>query len=218
MTEFNGEERNNRTSKTFNGPPLFENLCLFDLSPTSRSDLQLVASGGDEELFRATAKMVVELQDNGGANPFLVTEVLAENCPSLVAKYGEEAIEQMAKLIFASEIPSLSNLFQSLFDRFNQKYFSGAVDRYQVHVVFDIHTVANEPIDLDCGPVYSGLTCVEERRIYMRYEDEDQMQDMLIYMMAWAASGGHDERLRAEMVRLKMAGAPFSPRILEPRF
>ena len=93
-------------AKTFNGLPAFENLCLDDLLPTSRSGLQLVASGGDEELFRATAKMVVELQDYGGANPFEVTGVLVEECPSLVAKHGKRAIEQIAKLILASEIRS----------------------------------------------------------------------------------------------------------------
>ena len=159
--------------------------------------------------------MVVELQDYGGVNPFQVTEELAGECPSLVAKYGEQAVEQMAKLILASEIPGLSNLFQSLFDSFNQKYFSGVLDRYHVHVVFDLHTVANEPI-YD-GTVSSGLIRFEERRIYIRYEDDDLMQDTLLEEMAHAAtSGEHDERWRAEMVRLKTAGAPVPDWELEP--
>jgi len=194
-------------TEVFNGLPEFENLCLNDLSPTSRSDLQLVAPGGDEELFKATAKMVVELQDYGGADPFGVTEALADESPPFVAKHGKRAIEQMAKLILASKIRSLSSSFQSLFDSFNQKYFSGALDRYQVLVVFDLHTVADEPVYR--GSVSSGLIRFEERRIYIRYTDTDLMQATLIHEMAHAAtSGEHDGRWQAEMVRLKIAGAP----------
>jgi hypothetical protein len=193
----------------------FENLCLDDLLPTSRSDLQLFLSGGDEELFRATGKMVVECQDFGGADPFGVTEELAYERPSLVAKYGKRAIELMAQLILASEIRGLSNSFQSLFDSFNRKYFSGTLDNYQVRVVFDLHTVALEPI-YD-GTVSSGLIRFEERQIYIRYTDADLMQAMLIHEMAHAAtSGEHDERWLAEMVRLKIAGAPVPDWELEP--
>jgi len=69
--------------------PEFENLRLNDLSPdmaaTSRSDLQLVAALGDEELFKATAKVVVECMDYGGLYPSQAPEVLAGDCPSLVA-------------------------------------------------------------------------------------------------------------------------------------
>jgi hypothetical protein len=198
-----------------NGLPEFESLCLNDLSPTSRSDLQLVAPGGDEELFKATAKMVVELQDYGGTTPFGVIEPLTDECPSLAAKHGEQAIEQMAKLILASEIRSFSNFFQSLFDSFNQTYFCGALDRYQVRVVFDLHTVADEPVDR--GHVSSGLIRFEERRIYIRCTDADRMQETLIHEMAHAAtSGEHDERWRAEMVRLNTAGAPVPDWELEP--
>jgi hypothetical protein len=194
-------------AKIFNGSPEFESLSLNDLIPPNGSGLQLVASDGDEELFRTTAKMAVELQDYGGANPSQVTGVLADECPSLVAKYGTRVIEQMAKLIFASEIRSLSNSSQFLFDSFNRKYFSGALDRYSVHVVFDLHTVANEPVYR--GSVSTGLIRFEEHRIYIRYSDDHPMQETLIHEMAHAAtSGEHDERWRAEMVRLKTAGAP----------
>jgi hypothetical protein len=200
--------------ENFKGLPRPENLCIDDLLPTSQSDLQLVFCG-DEELFRATAKMVVQLQDYGGTNPFGVTEVLADDCPSLAAKHGEEAIFQMAKLILSSEIRSLSISFQSLFDSFNQKYFSGALDRYQVRVVFDLHAVANEPVyRLN---ISSGLIRFEERRIYIRYTDADFMQGILIHEMAHAAtSGEHDEQWQAEMARLKTAGAPVPAWELEP--
>ena len=192
-------------AKTFNGLPGFENICLDDLSPTSRSDPQLFLPGRDEELFRAAAKYIVECMDCGGLRPSDVVEELVSN--PLFASRGKLAIEQMAKLIFASEIRSLSGSFQSLFDSFNEKYFSGVLDRYSVHVVFDLHTVANEPVDR--GHVSSGLIRFEERRIYIRYTDTDLMQGTLIHEMAHAAtSGEHDERSRAEMVRLKIAGAP----------
>jgi len=194
--------------------PELENLCLDDLLPTSRSDLQLVP-GGDEELFRATAKIVVECMDYGGIYPSQAPEVLADDCPSLAAKNGEEAIFQMAKLILSSEIRSLSISFQSLFDSFNQKYFWGALDRYQVPVVFDLHTVANEPVYR--GHISSGLIRFEERRIYIRYTDTDFMQQTLIHEMAHAAtSGEHDERWHAEMVRLKASGAPVPDWELAP--
>jgi hypothetical protein len=128
-----------------------DELCLNDLRPdmaaTSRSDLQLVAALGDQELFKATAKAIVECQDCGGIHPSQAPGVLADDCPSLADKHGDRAIELMAKLIMSSEIHSLSKLFQSLFDSWNRKYFSGALDRYRVRVVFDLHTVADEPID-----------------------------------------------------------------------
>jgi hypothetical protein len=200
-------------AKTSNGLPEFENLWLDDLLSTSPSGLQLVASGGGEELFRAAAKYIVECMDCGGLRPSDVVEELVSN--PLFASRGELAIERMAKLIFASEIRSLSNTFQFLFDSFNQKYFSGALDRYSVHVVFDLHTVANEPV-YD-GHVSSGLIRFEERRIYIRYTDIDLMQGTLIHEMAHAAtSGEHDERWLAEMLRLKTEGAPVPEWELEP--
>jgi len=121
----------------------------------------------------------------------------------------------MAKLIMSSEIRSLSISFQSLFDSFNRKYFSGALDRYRVRIVFDLHTVANEPVY--GGHISSGLIRFEERRIYIRYTEADLMQGTLIHEMAHAAtSGEHDERSRAEMVRFKIAGAPVPDWELEP--
>jgi hypothetical protein len=199
--------------------PEFENLRLNDLSPdmaaSSRSDLQLVAALGDEELFKATAKVVIECMDYGDLYASQAPEVLAGDWPSLVAKHGEEAVFQMAKLIMSSEIRSLSISFQSLFDTWNQKYFSGALDRYRVRVVFDLHTVADEPVYR--GHISSGLIRFEERRIYIRYTDTRFMQETLIHEMAHAAtSGDHDERWRAEMARLKTAGAPVPDWELEP--
>jgi hypothetical protein len=189
--------------------PESESLRLPDLAPTSQSDPQLFLSGDDDELLRATAKIVVECMDYGGLYPSQALETLAGDCPSLVARHGEEAVFQMAKLILASEIRSLSNSFQSLFDSWNQKYFSGALDRYQVRVVFDLYTVANEPVYQ--GSISSGLIRFEKRRIYIRYTDAEDMQGTLVREMAHAAtSGEHDERWRAEMVRLKTAGAPVA--------
>src|SRR5215471_1674297 len=110
----------------------------------------------------------------------------------------------MAKLILASKIRSLSSSFQSLFDSFNQKYFSGALDKYQVRVVFDLHTVANEPVHR--GHISSGLIRFEERRIYIRYTIIGDMRETLLHEMAHAAtSGEHDERWLTEMTRLKIA-------------
>jgi hypothetical protein len=177
------------------------------LLPVSRPDRLQVASTGDEELFRVTAKIVVELQDCGGTDPFWVAEPLAHDHLSLIAKHGSPAIGELAKLILASEIPSVSTSFQSLFDRFNEKYFSGALDRYEVHVVFDLHTFADEPIYE--GHVSSGLIRFEERRIYIRYTDGELMRKMLIQEMAHAAtSREHDEPWLNEIKRLKAAGAP----------
>ena len=82
-------------------------------------------------------------------------------------------------------------------------------------VVFDLHTVADEPIY--CGHVSSGLIRFEERRIYIRYTEADSMQETLVHEMAHAAtSGKHDERWQAEMARLKTAGAPLPDWELEP--
>lgn len=198
--------------KTLSGLPGFENLRLNDLLPASRFDLQQVTSSGDEELFRAAAKMVVKLQDVGGTDPFWVAEELGSEYPSLVA--SRPAIERLAELILASEIPGVSSSFQVLFDDFNQTYFSGALDRYQVHVVFDLHIFADEPIPFGDDPIYggfvsSGLIRFNERRIYIRYTDIEAMQEMLIHEMAHAAtSGEHDEVWLNEMIRLHRAGAP----------
>jgi hypothetical protein len=119
--------------------PGFEDLRLSGLSPASPAVLQHVASDDDEELFRATAKMVVELQDIYGAYPSWVADELGSEHPSLVARHGRPAIERIAEFILASEIPALSSSYQELFDGFNQQYFSGTLDRYQVQVVFDPH-------------------------------------------------------------------------------
>jgi len=193
-----------------------ENLCLKDLLPTSRLGLQPFVSSGDEELFRVTAKTVVELLDCGATDPFWVAESLAYDNPSLVAKHGRQAIEGIAELILASQIPGLSSSFQLLFDTFNQEYFSGVLDRYQVLIVFDVHIFDDEPVD-DDGIVISGLIRFDERRIYIRYTDTDSMQKTLIHEMAHAAtSGEHDERWRNEMVRLKHAGAPVRDSELDP--
>ena len=192
--------------RTLSGLPGFENLRLNGLTPAS-PDLQQVASGGDEELFGATVKVVVELQDFGGTDAFSAAEILSSEYPSLVAKHGKSAIEQLANLILASEIPDLSTSFRMLFDDFNQKYFAGALDRYQVHVVFDLHIFADEPID--GGSVSSGLIRFNERRIYIRYRDIEAMRETLIHEMAHAAtSGDHDEVWLNEMIRLNHAGAP----------
>jgi hypothetical protein len=169
--------------------PEFESLRLSDLAPTSQSDPQLFLSGDDDELLRATAKIVVECMDYGGLYPSQAPETLAGDCPSVVTRDGEEAVLQMAKLIMSSEIRILSISFQSLFDSFNQNYFFGALDRYQVRVVFDLHTVAREPGY--GGHVSGGLIRFEERRIFIRYTDADFMQETLLHEVAHAATMGN---------------------------
>ena len=185
-----------------------DNLCLHDLLPSSRIDLDLSQVSGDEELFRATAKTVLELEDCGSTDPYCVTEVMGWNYPSLVAKHGRPAIERMATFILGSEIPAFSATFQALFDDFNQKYFSGRLDRYQVQVIFDLYTLADEPEQGSLSS-FNGLIQIEERRIYIRYREIEHMREILIHEMAHAAtSGDHDERWLNEMVRLQQAGAP----------
>ncbi len=152
--------------------------------------------------------MVTELLECGGTDPCCVLDAFQFEDPIFVAKHGKEAIEQMTKRVLASEIPVISGLFQSLFHSFNLKYFSGALERYEVLVVFDICTFANDT-EPDCLSVTDGLIRFEERRIYIRYSTGQRMRATLIHEMAHAAtSGEHDERWLNEIVRLHDAGAP----------
>src|SRR5689334_13467927 len=49
-------------------------------------------------------------------------------------------------LSIGSELATLSQSFTRLYWEFNDRYFGARLPQYHVRAVFDLHTVANEPI------------------------------------------------------------------------
>jgi hypothetical protein len=167
-----------------------------------------------EELLQAGAAVAVELMDYAGADEESVAEELRKIRPELTAEYGEPTLREMAASILHAELPGLSRHFQTLFDELNVRYFAGKLPAYQVHVVFDLHRAAKEPVY--GGSVSSGLIRFEQRKIYLRCTNYPPMEGTLVHEMAHAATTGeHDEEWLKEMVRLKTAGAPVSDWDLE---
>jgi len=178
-----------------------------DLSFTSGSGLEFRQHLAPTELLRACAAVALELMDAGGTDEVSVIELLREVRPELAAQYEESTLREIAYLILHAELPGVSKHFQALFDEFNGRYFAGKLPAYQVHVVFDLHRAAHEPVY--GGAVSSGLILFEERCIYLRYTNSPPMEWTLIHEMAHAATNsGHDQKWLHEMARLKAAGAP----------
>jgi hypothetical protein len=159
------------------------------------------------ELFQAGAAVAVEQMDYSGADEQSVAEGIRESRPEVTAEYEESTLRQIAASILHAELPALSRHFQSLFDEFNVRYFAGKLPAYQVHVVFDLHRTAKEPVYH--SSVSSGLIRFEQRKIYLRYTNYPPMDETLIHEMAHAATNGdHGEEWLKEMARLKAEGAP----------
>ena len=188
-------------------PRGIESMVIDDLSVPSGTGLQLRQHLASAELLRAAAAVAVELMDYGGADELSIAEVLREIRPELAAHYSESVLTEIAWVILNAELPGLSKQFQALFDEFNGRYFSGQLPPYQVHVVFDLHRAAKEPVFR--ASVSSGLIRFEERCIYLRYTNSPPMEETLIHEMAHAATNGeHDQEWLYEMARLRAAGAP----------
>ena len=169
----------------------------------------------DEHLLSIVASIIVELQDYGGTYAQPAAEVVCEEHPELKECYGQEFIEAVALSILSADVVNLSKRYTEHFSAFNASYFGGHLPQYEVRVVFDLHTVANEPVYR--GSVSSGLIRFEERCIYIRYTDDSSMIETLVHEMAHAAtSGDHDERWYKEMRRLQKAGAPVPDYEFEP--
>jgi hypothetical protein len=194
-------------------PRGIESMVADDLSFTAGPGLEFRQH---EELLRACAAITVEFMDAGGADEVSVAEELGEVYPELAGQYPESTLREIAWLILHAELPGLSRRFEALFDEFNGWYFSGKLPDYHVHVVFDLHRAAKEPVS--GGAVSSGLILFEERCIYLRYTNSPHMEETLIHEMAHAATTSeHGQEWLSEMVRLKAAGAPVPDWELEDR-
>lgn len=121
---------------------------------------------------------------------------------------------KIAVLILYAELPEQSRRFESLFDEFNVRYFSGRLMSYQVRVLFDLHRVAGEALHVNAS---RGMIRRQNGCIFLRYTQQTRMEETLIHEMAHAAThGNHDEEWLNEMRRLKAAGAPVPDWELEP--
>ena len=140
------------------------------------------------------------------SGPYAV-DILLDEQPETVAKFGVRHVSDMATRILASEIAPASKEFGGIYREFNEKYFSNGLPHYRVRVAFGLHTLANEPVYQ--GGVSAGLIRFQERCIYLRYTLYRSMEETLIHEMAHAATNGdHGEEWLTEMRRLKDAGAP----------
>jgi hypothetical protein len=184
-----------------------ESMVVDDLSFITGPGLEFSQHLVPAELLKASATVAVELMDCGGASEVDVAEVLREVDPELAGQYPGSTLREIAWLILHAELPGLSRRFEALFDEFNGRYFSGKLPDYRVHVVFDLHRAAKEPVS--GGAVSSGLILFEERYIYLRYTNSPAMEETLIHEMAHAATTSeHGHEWLNEMVRLKAAGVP----------
>jgi hypothetical protein len=127
-------------------PRGIESMVIDDLCPTSDTALQFREHLVPAELLQAGAAVAVEQMDYGGADEESVAEGIREIRPELAAEYGESTLRRIASSILQAELPGLSRHFGTLFDEFNGRYFAGKLPAYQVHVVFDLHRAANEPV------------------------------------------------------------------------
>ena len=188
-------------------PQGIESILIDDLCLTSDTGFKFRERLLPTELLRASAEVAVELMDCVGADDVSDVEGLRQIHPELSAEYAESTLREIASSILQAELPGLSRHFQTLFDEFNVRYFAGKLPAYQVHVAFDLHRAAKEPVYR--GVVITGLIRLGQRRIYLRYTNSPPMEGTLIHEMAHAATNDdHDEEWLKEMVRLKAAGAP----------
>jgi hypothetical protein len=181
----------------------------------SAKDL-IVRSGGPtdfencaEHLLGIVASSIVESNDCGGTGAHDAAEAICEDNPELRQCYGQQYIEAVAQSLLGADIVSLSAQYTQRFAEFNSRYFGNQLPKYEVRVVFDLHTVANEPVY--GGSVSGGLIRFEERFIYIRYTNDHLMIETLVHEMVHAAtSGEHDDRWLEEMKRLHESGAPVA--------
>jgi hypothetical protein len=150
--------------------------------------------------------MIVELSDYAGTDARSAAECVCDDHPEFEKRWGFRHIQDVAESVLAADILSLSARFTEAFAQFNSQYFSDRLPVYEVRVVFDLHIVANEPIEM--GSVSSGLIRYDERCIYLRYTQDEPMISILLHEMAHAATqSGHDRACINEMKRLKAASA-----------
>ena len=127
-------------------PRGIESILIDDLCLTSDTGFKFRERLLPTELLRASAEVAVELMDCIGADDVSVVEGLRQIHPELAAEYAESTLREIASSILQAELPGLSRHFQTLFDEFNVRYFAGKLPAYQVHVAFDLHRAAKEPV------------------------------------------------------------------------
>ena len=127
-------------------PRGIESILIDDLCLTSDTGFKFREDLLPTELLRASAAVAVELMDYVGADEVSVVEGLRVIRPELAAEYAESTLREIASSILQAELPGLSRHFQTPFDEFNVRYFAGKLPAYQVHVAFDLHRAAKEPV------------------------------------------------------------------------
>jgi hypothetical protein len=172
---------------------------------------------GLEGLKLVVAAMTIVLTDYGGTSPEEMCAVIAEEVPDLYAVFGEQRVLAICEDIQHSEIPEQSAVFQEMYRTFNTQYFGGRLPEYRVLVVYDVWYWETQRYGY--SPVYPpaadafGIIDFEGRRILVRFRphftSDGSMPGTLLHEMAHAATDGdHGNSWKAEMVRLKLLGAP----------
>jgi hypothetical protein len=212
LSRIDGTHHDNGIGKVDAAVKGIQSTCWDDLSVPSGCGSMIFPR--ELDLLRATLRIVVELQERGGAGAEYVADFVFDEYPEFASRTTPQAVETLATVILGSELPRESERFQKLFRVFNAGYFADRLEDYKIRVVFDLHTFANEPV-FDSA-VNDGLIRFAERCIYLRYSDKEAMEGTLIHEMAHAATNGdHGEDWLAEMARLMAAGAPVHPCELE---
>jgi hypothetical protein len=169
---------------------------------------------GLEGLESLASAMTILLLDSGGTAPEFTCDAIAEEAPDLYEEFGEQRVLALCSEIQYSEIPEQSALFQGMFQTFNTQFFAGRLPYYRVLVVYDVWYWETERLRLPpCfPPAYGahGFIDFAGRHILIRFLAEGvTMLQTLIHEMAHAATdGGHGDKWKGEMLRLKLLGAP----------
>lgn len=160
------------------------------------------------ELKRVLHEMTIELTEYGGTTASATAEVVCEERPDLERQYGFEHIEAVAKQMMKSDLPQMSDQFQTNFRDFNMDYFCGRLPDYAVKVMYDAGwSFAPYPQPLAAS--------INKRQRIIRLlvsSNEELMVQMLLHFMAHAATTlTHSIRWTSEMIRLRDICAPIDP-------
>jgi len=186
-------------------PPLALRIRSHDL--LGRSGTSTEFESYDEDFLNSVASYAVELMNLCYADGWTTAEQIHADDPELADRWGWGQIEALAESLLNAEIMPLSRIYTELFAEYNARFFLNCLPAYKVRVVFDLHRVSGEPIDMLAAS--SGFIQFTERCIYIRYTDDFRLTGTLVHEMAHAATGGeHDEAWFDQMRWLKAHGAP----------
>ena len=157
-----------------------------------------------DQLKKKITDVVMELMDNYDTAPEYTFDALINDFPDLYEHFTDDDILAMCEEVQRSEIPEESARLQSIFEKFNERYFDGRLQGYRIRAVYDINNWVDQ--ELVGGP--SSHTDRLKKIIYLR-RGAFPLEHLLIHEMAYAVTPDGDEiERKAELRRVEQLGAP----------